>query len=134
MVDTYFSLHKLTGPTRKSLGETFHRMAELLHEHAADESGRLQFRIVSGEKQTIWTLASVRKRWQVGEEEIKKPDFEIITDAETWWQIADGKLSPFRAFVQGKMRVRGDFELGKRVLARISTSAAPSVSAEQGAE
>src|SRR5262249_36127652 len=116
----------------KSLGETFHRMAELLHEHAADESGRLQFRILSGEKQSVWTLASVRKRWQVGEEEMEKPDFEIITDAETWWEVADGRLSPFRAFLQGKMRVLGNFELGKRVLARIS--AAASASADQGAK
>jgi putative sterol carrier protein len=134
MVHAYFSLHKLTGPSRKSLGETFHRMAELLHENAADEAAHLQFRILDGDRSSVWTLASVRKRWQVGEEEIKKPDFEIITDAETWWQVADGKLSPFRAFLQGKMRVRGDVELGKRVLARISTSAALSVSAEQGAE
>src|SRR5262249_33245361 len=133
MVDTYFSLHKLTGPTRKSLGETFHRMVELLNANAADDSGRLQFRILGGEKPSVWTLAPVRKRWHVGEDEIEKPDFEIITDAETWWEIADGRLSPFRAFLQGRMRVRGNFELGKRVLARISTSAAPSAPAEQGA-
>jgi putative sterol carrier protein len=132
MVDAYFSLHKLTGPTQKSLGETFHRMAELLHANAADESGRLQFRILDGEKQSVWTLASVRKRWQVGEEEMEKPDFEIITDAETWWQVADGKLSPFRAFLQGKMRVLGNIELGKRVLGRIS--AAASAPTDQGAK
>jgi putative sterol carrier protein len=107
-------------------------MAELLHANAADEAARLQFRIVDGEAQSVWTLASVRKRWQVGEEEIEKPDFEIITDAETWWQVADGKLSPFRAFLQGKMRVLGDFELGKRVLRRIS--AAASAPAEPGAK
>src|SRR5215470_12584413 len=130
MVDAYFSLHKLTGPTRKSLGETFHRMAELLHEHAADESGHLQFRILSGETESVWTLAAVRKRWQVGEEEMEKPDFEIITDPETWWEIADGRLSPLRAFLQGRMRVLGNFELGKRVLARIS--AAASAPAGQG--
>ena len=132
MVDAYFSLHKLTGPTRKSLGETFHRMAELLHENAADESGHLQFRILDGDRSSVWTLASVRKRRQVGEEEMEKPDFEIITDAETWWQVADGKLSPFRAFLQGKMRVLGNLELGKRVLARISAAAA--APADQGAK
>ena len=132
MVHAYFRLHKLTGPTQKYLGETFQRMAELLHANGAGESARLQFRILSDEKQSVWTLATVRKRWQVGEEEIERPDFEIITDAETWWEVADGRLSPFRAFLQGKMRVRGNIELGKRVLGRIAS--APSASTEQGAK
>ena len=29
-----------------------------------------------------------------------KPDFEIITTEETWLQIANGVLSPLRAFLQ----------------------------------
>ena len=132
MADTYFTLRKLTAPTQKHLGKTFQRMAELLQESGADESARLQFRILSGEKQSFWTVARARARWQVGEKEIKRPDLELITDAETWRAIADGKLSPFRAFLQGKMRVRGDIDLGKRVLGRIA--AAPAPPAKKGAK
>ena len=53
MVDAYFNFHKLTGPTRQNLSDTFHRMAELLPANDAHESARLQFCILdSGQRRS----------------------------------------------------------------------------------
>jgi len=40
---------------------------------------------------------------------------EIITRAETWWEIAEARLSPLEAFVTGRLRVRGNLERAKTV-------------------
>ena len=43
-----------------------------------------------------------------------------MTRSETWQEIACGKLSPIEAFVSGKLRVRGDTELGKRLVKELT--------------
>jgi putative sterol carrier protein len=119
-MNSYFTLRSLTGPTERDLGSTFQRMAELLG--GSDERARIQFRILNGARQLCWCLELAQQVCQVRTEIIDHPDFEIITKAETWWQIAGGSLSPLRAFTQGKMRVRGNIELGKRLLQRLASS------------
>jgi putative sterol carrier protein len=119
-MNSYFRLRSLTGPTERDLGTTFQRMAELLE--GSDERARLQFRILNGGRQLGWCLELAPQACQVRAEIIDHPDFEIITKAETWWQIAGGLLSPLRAFTQGKMRVRGNIELGKRLLQQLASS------------
>jgi putative sterol carrier protein len=49
---------------------------------------------------------------------------EIITEAETWWEIAERRLSPLEAFVTGRLRVRGNIERAKRVFL-VDLAAAP---------
>ena len=44
-----------------------------------------------------------------------RPDFEIITKEEVWWQIAEGSLAPVRAFYENKMGLRGNILLGERL-------------------
>ena len=107
-------------------------MAELLHANGAGKSARLQFRILSGEEESVWTLATVRKRWQVGEEEVERPDSRSSPTPRPGGKSPTESCLPFRAFLQGKMRVRGNIELGKRVLGRIAS--APSASTERGAK
>jgi putative sterol carrier protein len=95
-------------------------MAESLT--GSEEDARIQFRILEGTQELSWHLDLTSKGCQVRAERIFRPDFEIITKAETWKQIALGSLSPLRAFIQGKMRVRGNIELGKRFLQRLASS------------
>lgn len=39
-----------------------------------------------------------------------RPDVEISTDAETWWDMDQGRLSGIEAFAQKKLAVRGSIE------------------------
>jgi putative sterol carrier protein len=119
MHNSYFTLRKLRAPIERDLGATFQRMAELLER--SEEPARVQFRILDGEKQLYWWLELGSTACRSHAEKDERPDFEIITKAETWWQIAEGLLAPLRAFTQGKMRVRGDIELGKRILQRLAS-------------
>jgi putative sterol carrier protein len=68
-----------------------------------------------------------RHRWAVSLEDHQaravgadRPDVEMLTSVETFWQLADGSYSPVEAFLNGRLRVRGDKQLGKRVLRHLA--------------
>lgn len=119
-MNSYFTLRPLANSIETDLDTTFQRMAEFLTE--PEETARIQFRILEGMQESCWYLDLTSKGCQMHAERIAHPDFEIITKAETWKQIAGGSLAPLRAFTQGKMRVRGNIDLGKRVFQRLASS------------
>jgi putative sterol carrier protein len=63
---------------------------------------------------------AVRKRLPLHFKETDRPDFEIIAKEEFWWQIAEGSLAPLRAFCESKMGLRGDIQLGERLLMQLA--------------
>lgn len=117
---SYATLRKLTEPTESDVGKTFQRMAELLKE--SGEAARVQFRILNGEEQLSWAVELEPKVARVRAEAVEHPNLEVITSSQTWWQIADGAMSPVDAIFQGKLRIRGDVELAKRLLNALATS------------
>jgi len=119
-MNSYVTLRNFTEPRESELGAVFQRMAEFLGE--PEEQARVQFRILSGEEPLYWSLELEKKACEIRAERMDKPDLEIITRAETAWKIASGSLSPLEAFVQGKMRIRGDIELGRRLLKQLTSS------------
>lgn len=118
-MNSYFTLCPLANSAETDLDTTFQKIAESLTE--SEEDARIQFRILEGPQELCWHLDLTSKGCLVRAERISHPDFQIITKAETWKQIALGSLSPLRAFIQGKMRVRGNIELGKRFLRRLAS-------------
>jgi putative sterol carrier protein len=88
----------------------------------SSEKGELQACIYDEEgKTTHYVLKVGNGKSQLQTSKSAKPDFEIVTQKETALQIAKGRLSPLTAFYQGQMRIRGDIELGKRLLARLGS-------------
>jgi putative sterol carrier protein len=94
-MDSYVKLRSLTERREQNLGETFQRMAEYLGK--TGEHALLQIRILSGDKHLYWCLELDEHGTKVRAEKVDHPDFEIVTRAETWWQIAEGSLSPLEA-------------------------------------
>ena len=114
---SYPRLQKLTEPTRPELATTFNRLAEILSKTQKGKPLQLQFSIVDGdeEKPTAWSVAIDKTGGKAAQKPAAEPDVEIITRAETWWEIAEGRLSPLEAFVTGRLRVQGSIERAKRV-------------------
>jgi putative sterol carrier protein len=116
----HFKLRRLTEHREEDLGETFRRMAELLGK--PEEHGVVQFRLLDNGKDLHRCLELDQNGARVRAEKVDHPDFEIVTQVATWRRIAEGSLSPFEAFIQGEMRVRGDVEFGRRLLRRLASS------------
>jgi putative sterol carrier protein len=125
-MDSYVRLQKLTEPLRPELATTFQRVAEILSKSRNGRPLQLQFSILdkNSEQPTPWSVAITKEGAEVAQEAAERPDVEIITAADTWWQIADGQLSPIEAFIAGRLRVRGNIERAKRVFL-VDLAAAP---------
>jgi predicted lipid carrier protein YhbT len=116
----YVTMRSLLGRKKTDVGESFGRLAELLKD--SPDTGSVQFRIVVKDQPRYWNLRLDAQGCTVHLDRVDKPDLEIITQAETWLQIAGGKLSPLIAFARRKMRIRGDEKLGKRLLRQLASS------------
>lgn len=98
---------------------SFQRMAESLGK--TNFRGPIQFSIREGGKQRRWCLVSAGGGCRVSEDQVERPRLEILTDADSWMEVAKGKLSPLEAFALGKMRVRGDIKLARLLARRLQT-------------
>lgn len=116
----YVTVRSLLGRKKADVGETFERLAELLKQ--SKETGSIQFRVVDKDQPRYWNLRLDAQGCTVHFDRVNKPDLEIITQVETWLQIAGGKLSPLIAFARRKIRIRGDEKLGKRLLKQLASS------------
>jgi SCP-2 sterol transfer family len=96
-----------------------------------DSRVRLDVEVLEGPDTHAWVLecglgrSLVRPR---AEEKKKKPNVRVVVRHETWLQIAQGKLSPFEAFITGRLLVGGDTELAKRLVRHLSDPSVPYVS------
>ena len=91
--------------------------------HKAGVKGKLQVHLLTGEDR--WQTSAVlltADRAEVRAEAIDAPDFEILTDHETWNAIIEGKLSPIEAMAKRRMRVRGNMQYGSALMKRMAGS------------
>lgn len=110
----YAKLRCLTEPREQHLDQTFQRLAQCLRN--SGKTGTLQCTILAGEAARHWTLQLRGEECRLQSKPVKAPDLQIITGEATWWEIAEGKLSPLEAFGQGRLRILGDTELGSHLL------------------
>ena len=123
----YATLKPLTGKTRsrrkvpneRDLDQTFQRMAKALA--GSREEGHFQARILGKGAELCWNIGLGGKSFEVGRQRMHRPDVEIVARPDTWWQIAEGTLSPLDAFLAGKMRVRGNRGFAQRLFKRLAT-------------
>jgi putative sterol carrier protein len=118
MMKRYATLRPLARRSRADVGDALRAMAAALAK--TEERGRVHLRLVTDGKVEAWTIELGAKGGKVSESATGKPALEIVTRAETWAKIADGELSPLEAFLTGKLRVRGDAHMGKRIVRHLS--------------
>lgn len=97
--------------------ESFEQMTQALH--GASFSGVVRFTLIGDPQAQSFTISLHGGDTKL-EDKAKKVDLEVIMQPETWLGIAEGKLAPLDAFTQGKMRVRGDYKLGQRIMKRLA--------------
>jgi hypothetical protein len=114
----YARIHRLTDRRPQDPGPTFQRLAELLSN--CGDNGILRFTLLSASGSESWSLAPHAGSYRLSKDAPEVPDLELISKQETWWEIAEGSLSPLEAFALGRMRVLGDFELGTKLLRHLA--------------
>jgi putative sterol carrier protein len=93
-------------PTGFALGDALPDDVELVFELTGDGGG-------------IWTLAHRNKRTHVARRAKPRPDCWVSCSVEDFRQMITGELSMRRAFLDGRVRARGDVGLVINVLQAI---------------
>lgn len=115
---TYAKIRRLARARNENIEQTFRRLAELLRNSGT--SGVLRCTILMGDESRSWTFELSKRDCRLRSVAANVPDLEIITREATWWEIADGGLSPLDAFMRGQMRILGDTEFGSRLLGHVA--------------
>jgi len=113
-----FAKFKNLARSSHDLGATFEEMARILQK--CHLNSKLQFRIKDGDQVKHYNLVIAKGEAKVESEQSKNPDFEVLTSAETWWDIASGTLAPLEALGKGLLRFRGDTRIGLRILKHLA--------------
>ncbi len=96
--------------TKEVFGEIEKRIAQK-PEKVAGLNATYQFDL-TGES---WTLSIANGRASVTNGPSQNPNTTLVASTEDWMNIATGKLNPAMAFMQGKLKVKGDMGLAMQL-------------------
>lgn len=87
--------------------------------------GRFKITCLTGEKSTSWTVSHQAGKASLVAAKERKPapataTCEVLTSEETLRAVLAGELSPLEAFLQNRMRIRGDIDYGRVVLRHLA--------------
>ena len=130
MPNAYFTLRSMAGGSQGDPGKMIDNIRDALD--GCPEEGVFRIRLVdetTEESAAVWNLRLGGGGCRTEQADEEPAKFELVLSPETWRSVASGDLAPLRAFVGGRMRVRGDADWGTRVLHQL---AEPTKAAAEG--
>lgn len=82
--------------------------------------GSVQLSLRSGRSVNRTALVLTPLNVELADGGLDDPALEIITDEATWDELTAGRLTPLGAFCDGRLRVRGDLGLARRLASLLS--------------
>jgi len=108
----YVKFRNLVEPPEKELESTVAKLGAELAK--SGESCEIQFRFLTEEGEIRHSLVLRGAEIEDGEKEAAR--IEIALKLATWFEIAEGKLSPVEAWYRGRMGFRGDLDVARRLV------------------
>jgi hypothetical protein len=121
--ESYVKLRKLTTQDGESIEDILHRAAD--HLRGLAEKATIQLRLIRvGETggRGAYSMQLTPAGAFLQTEGATKPALVVITTAETFRHIAEGAYSPVQAYLDGKLHLHGDVDLGRRVIRHLAGS------------
>ncbi|MEU8845666.1 SCP2 sterol-binding domain-containing protein [Streptomyces sp. NPDC048564] len=98
-----------------TVGELFERLSTRFNTEAAAGLNRtLQWKITDVDP-GIWAFEIKDGQGRLIPGGVDEPDTTFVTSSETWVAIAEGRQDAMRAFMTGKLKVKGDMMLAMKV-------------------
>ena len=119
--DDLVLLRPMLRSKRSNLKDAMGRIAKEMH--GLPGKGQLRLTCLVGDQWTSWTISHDGKKATLQSSRSRKsgkPSLEVITSQETARAILAGELSPLTAFVQNRVRIRGDVDYGRLVVLHLA--------------
>lgn len=98
-----------------TVGELFAALATRFNNEAAAGLTRtLQWKITDVDP-GVWAFEIKDGQGRLIPGGVDEPDTTFVTSSETWMAIAEGRQDAMRAFMTGKLKVKGDMMLAMKV-------------------
>jgi putative sterol carrier protein len=120
VLQRFARLPPLIEPGSGDIEASVQRLAEVLS--TSGESATLSLHLVGVAGIQRWHVRVEPKGATAGKGGAEGPNLELVTSPGAWLEIASGELSPLSAFGAGRLRVRGDIALGRRLLRHTATA------------
>lgn len=98
-----------------TMSELFEKMPGIFNaEAAAGLTKTIQWNI-TGEDSGVWAFQIIDGVGKMIPGGIDKPDITFTISAKNWLAIAEGKLDSMKAFMTGKLKVKGDMTIAVKL-------------------
>lgn len=84
-------------------------------EKAQGVDATIQFHF-TGAEESHWTATIKDGACQVTEGEIETPTLSLTADAQDYLDVVTGQMDGMKAFMQGKLKLKGDLNLAMKML------------------
>lgn len=102
-------------PTSEEIAQIFAEMSDrFVPEKAQGVDAVIQFDL-SGDEGGLYWIKINDGECTTGEGEVENPRMTLKTSAETWYSISKGEVNVMKAFMGGKLKVKGDMNLGMKL-------------------
>ena len=121
--ESFVKLRKLTTKDGEPIEDILHRAAEQMGGLA--EKATIQLRLIRVDETTtkhVYSIQLTSSGALLEMESLIKPTLVVITTAKAFRQIAEGSYSPVQAYLDGRLHLQGDVDLGKRVILHLAGS------------
>lgn len=121
--ESYLKVRALTANKTESIEEILHRAAERMR--GLEEKATIQLRLIRADEtahKIAYTIQLTPAGASLQMESSTKPTLVLVTTSAIFREIAAGAYSPVQGFVEGKLYLQGDVNLGKRLVQHLSES------------
>ncbi len=98
-----------------TIGEVFEKMPGIFNSDAAAGMTKTIQWNITGEESWVWAFQIVDGVGQLIPGGVEKPDITFTISAKHWLAIAEGKLDSMKAFMTGKLKVKGDMTIAVKL-------------------
>lgn len=97
------------------IGDVFEEMVKHFNPSAAANSTAIYQFNISGAQGGVWAFKIAAGKCELVKGGVDNPSVEIALADQDWMAIREGKLNSQMAFMQGKLKIKGDMNLAMKL-------------------